>query len=254
MPDDVQPQEGQGDGGSGIFDPYLQTVPEDARETVTSYLKDAEKNVNSRLETAARYEPYEKVELLRQYQPEELDQLLQWHQAVRTEDGYREFVANAAKELGLTPQEEQEVKDDLETGELTPEALQAELDKRLAEQLSPLQEQVQELATERAIDAEESNIRSQFDQIEAEHDVKLTKEMKEKIILLGAELQGEDWIKQGYDTYQRWAADIQKQFVETKSSQPKTAMASGGTPGWTPSTTFEEAAKRTAERFAQARQ
>jgi hypothetical protein len=32
---------------------YLSAVPEDAREYVTGYLKDAEKNVNSRLSEAA---------------------------------------------------------------------------------------------------------------------------------------------------------------------------------------------------------
>lgn len=254
MPDDVQPQEGQGGEAPGIFDPYLQTVPEEHRETVGSYLKDAEKNVNQRLESAARWEPYDKVELLKQYQPEEVDQLLQWHQAVRTEEGYREFVANAAKELGLTPAEEEKLEEDLDTGELTQEQVAQIMDQRMAEHLSPLQDEVRELREERMIDAEEGNVRSQFDHIESESGISLTKEMKEKIILLGESLPGDDWVKQGFQTYQKWAADIQKQFVTDKSTQPSAAMTSGGTPGWEPAKTFDEAAARTRERFAQSRQ
>ena len=57
--------EGQGDSGStpGVFDSYLQTVPEDGRETVANYLKDAERTVNGRLSEAAQLKetwgPYE---------------------------------------------------------------------------------------------------------------------------------------------------------------------------------------------------
>ena len=115
MPDDVQPQEGQGsEATGGLFDSYLEAVPAEARETVTSYLKDAEKNVNSRLQEAAEYkktwEPYQGVEALKSYPPEQLSELLAWHQQVTSsDDAFQQWLANAAQEAGLTKAEEQEL-------------------------------------------------------------------------------------------------------------------------------------------------
>ena len=50
---DTVPGGDQGSAGQGIFDSYLASVPEDQRETVAGYLKDAEKTVNSRFQEAA---------------------------------------------------------------------------------------------------------------------------------------------------------------------------------------------------------
>src|ERR1700757_4296544 len=99
MPDDVQPQrmtaalfgellaegraprlagaeepEGQGGEATGTptaLESYLQTVPEDQRQHVEPYLRDAEKNVNGRLQEAAEFrktwEPFSQIETLSQY-------------------------------------------------------------------------------------------------------------------------------------------------------------------------------------------
>ena len=114
MPDDLQPQEGQGDAGTGgIFDPYLSAVPEEARDAVAGYLKDAEKNVNGRLAEAADLQknlgPYKDVDLSG-YDPEILQQLIAWHQQTTADpDAYKQFIEGEAKELGITPQEAEEV-------------------------------------------------------------------------------------------------------------------------------------------------
>src|SRR5476651_2306791 len=113
MPDDLQPDEGQGDAGTGIFDPYLSAVPEDAREAVAGYLKDAEKNVNGRLAEAAELQKslgaYKDVDLSG-YDPETLSQLLTWHQQTTADPAaYRQFIESEATELGITPKEAEEV-------------------------------------------------------------------------------------------------------------------------------------------------
>lgn len=62
-PSAVQPEgQGQPDATTGLFDEYLSTVPEDHRSTVEQYLKDAERNVNGKLQEAAEasktWEPF----------------------------------------------------------------------------------------------------------------------------------------------------------------------------------------------------
>src|SRR6266849_3917357 len=95
MPEDIQP-DGQGvaeqETGS-IFDPYLQSVPEgwdtapqgSPREIVSNYLKDAEKNVNSKLQEAAdlqkRFGDYKDIDLS-VVPPQQLSQVLEFVQQV----------------------------------------------------------------------------------------------------------------------------------------------------------------------------
>src|SRR5580692_10634926 len=127
MPEEVQPDLGQGpDESGGLFDSYLQTVPEDGRDTVAGYLKDASKQVESRLQDAAEIQknlgPYQQVETLAQYTPEQLNELLAWHQQVTSnDDAFKSWLSNAAQEAGLTPAEESQLSEAEEVGDLTPE-------------------------------------------------------------------------------------------------------------------------------------
>lgn len=252
MPDDVQDQGSQGDQGTGIFDSYLQNVPEEHREIVGSYLKDAEKNVNSRLEEAATFkntwEPYQGVEALTQYDPKELADLLTWHQQVQQEDGYRDFVANAAKELGLIEAEAE--------AEENPNAeIEALIQAQAQAQMAPIQEKIQEWETERAIDAEDQSIRSELSRLEAESGIALTKDQKAMILDLGISHDGQgSWVQAGFDRFKSMTAEAQRAFVSDKSTQPAVALtAGGGSEQPKPTRTFEEAAERTRERFRQSR-
>ena len=66
MPDDVQPQEGQGSEAGSPFDSYLQSVPAEAKEQAEAWFKDTSKSLNEKLEAAAElkkhWEPYSNIE------------------------------------------------------------------------------------------------------------------------------------------------------------------------------------------------
>src|SRR6478609_1077891 len=111
MADDVQPAEGQGaEVEGGIFAPYLDAVPEEHRETVAAYLKDAEKNVNERISKASEIEkrlgPYQDVLDPAAYPPDQLQELLAWHQQVTaTPEAFQTWLSETAQEAGLTVKE-----------------------------------------------------------------------------------------------------------------------------------------------------
>src|ERR1700685_1346510 len=189
MPDDLQPDEGQGDAGTGIFDPYLSAVPEDARDAVAGYLKDAEKNVNGRLAEAAELQkswgPYKDVDLSN-YDPETLSQLIAWHQQTTADpDAYKQFIEGEAKELGITPAEAEEVIAAEEDGQVSREQIQQQIQEIAEQKLGPVQEQVDEIRYNLNVDAETNAIAETFSRLERETGLEMTKELRAHIMDLG---------------------------------------------------------------------
>jgi DNA-binding transcriptional MerR regulator len=267
MPDDLQPDEGQGDAGTGIFDPYLSAVPEDARDAVAGYLKDAEKNVNGRLAEAAELQkslgPYKDVDLSG-YDPETLQQLIAWHtQTTADPDAYRQFIEGEAKELGITPEEAEEVVQAEQDGEITREQIQAQIQQMAEERLSPVQEQLTALQEEKAVDAETQAIDQAFAQIASEFKLELTKDLRAQILDLGMavaydskgnELPMGDasWVRKGFDRLKEIQDLGNRTFVEEKAQMPGGALTAGGTAKMKPITSYEDANDALRERLRQA--
>jgi ABC-type transporter Mla subunit MlaD len=269
MPDDLQPDEGQGDAGTGIFDPYLQAVPEDARDAVAGYLKDAEKNVNGRLAQAAELEktwaPYSDVrDTLTAYDPEQLSQLLAWHQQVTaSDDAFKTWLQQASTEAGLTPQQEQQLASAEEQGELTREEVQQLIQQTAERRVEPVEQQLTALQQEREVDHEARAIDQAFAQIQAANNgLELSKEQKAVILDLGMPLaldgKGRElpmgdasWVQAGFDRWREITAAGQRAFVEDKTRQPAAALTSGGTPALKPITSYEDAGKALRERLRQ---
>jgi hypothetical protein len=259
MPEDVQPVDaGQGsDGSGGLFDSYLQTVPEDGRDTVATYLKDASKQVESRLQEAAKIQqslgPYQQVETLAQYSPEQLSELLAWHQQVTSDDEtFREWLGNAAKEAGLTPAQEQAVEEEAVDGELTPEAIQKLIDERAAQQFQPLEQRLEQMEQTRQIDAEESEINQELSRLETESKTQFSKDQKAMILDLGLNHEGDGWVQAGFDRFKEITAEGQRAFLADKSAAPQTPVTAGGSDVFRPTTDFKEASKQARERWRQA--
>jgi hypothetical protein len=266
MADDVQPQEGQGDETTGIFDPYIQAVPEEHREAVAGYLKDAEKNVNGRLQEAAdlekRFGSFKDIDLTA-YDPEGLSQLIAWHQQIsQDENTFKEWVAATAQEMGLTPKEEDELAEQVEDGELTREQIQQMIQDAASERMNPVQEQLTNIEQEKAIDLEEHAIGKAFEELQKEHSLDLSKEQRETILRLGADYayneKGEDlpmgdasWVKQGFEDLQKLLAGAQRDFINEKSGAPQGALSAGGVPQSKPITSFEDANAAMRERLRQ---
>lgn len=269
MPPDAQPDAGQGNEGSGgLFDPYLQTVPEEHREVVQSYLADAAKNVNGRLEEAATlrntFGPYQEIEGFTQYDPESLGQLIQWHQGVTASPAaLREFVISAAAEAGLTIAEAAAVEQEAAAGGATTQAQIAQLVNEMAEQrVAPLQERLDQFDFNRAVDSENQLITDAFTKIEAEAGVKLTDEQRVVIMDLGMAAMpgdqqtlsaGHDWVRAGFDRYRQVAGEAQKAFVDQKLQQPQGSLAPGGIELPQAATGWKEGSDRARERLRQSR-
>jgi hypothetical protein len=264
MPDSVQPDEGQGDSGTpGVFDSYLETVPEDGREAVTAYLKDAEKNVNTRLSEAATLQKdwggYSEhlADYREQYKPEELAQILAWHQQVTQDDNtYQLWLRDAAKQAGIDLAEGEPTPADADAGELTREEITALVEQQATERLSPIQERLDHYEQEQATAQEQQAIEAELSRLEGESKLQLTKEQKATVLELGwasAEGQGDDpkakWVQAGFDRFREIHAEGGRLFVERAQGGPAAPLQAGGVPNAKPVTSFEDAKKMALERL-----
>lgn len=252
------PEGGQGtttEESGGLFDTYLQAVPEDAREYVTGYLKDAEKNVNSRLSEAADIQkslgPYKDIAGdLSQYDPQQLQSLLQWHQQIgQSEETYNQWLKQAAQEAGLTLAEAEAA---LNEEEPTIQQIQEAAEQRALATVQPFAQEFEAFKQEQAISSMEQHITSEFARLEAESGVKLTEDIQKAIVDLGETHQGDDWIKVGFDRYRALAGAAQADFVADKTTAPKPPLTSGGQGAPPRITSFEEAGIQARERLRQA--
>jgi hypothetical protein len=243
MDTDTAPVEGQGqesEGGS-IFDPYLQSVPEgwdsapqgSPRDIVSNYLKDAEKNVNSKLQEAAdlqkRFGDYKDIDLS-VTSPQQLSQVLDFVQQVgASPEAYQEWLRSEAEAAGFFNQEpEQE-------GPADGEDLETYVQSRIESALNPIQQQLgqygeQFQANEQAqAQAQmEGHIESTLAGLEKEAGVDLTEQQQEAVLALGEQIETDDWVEQGFAKFQELTGQAQASFVAGKQNQPAPALRSGG--------------------------
>ena len=258
---EAQPGQGQGEAGGGLFDSYLQSVPEEHRATLLPYFEDAAKNVNGRLEEAAELRKtlsaFEEAGLTQQ-DPADLQQLVAWRDAVQSSpDAWKEFVSEAAKEAGLTIAEQQQA---VEESELSREQIAAMIQETAAQQVAPIQQWAEQQEFNQAVETENRLINARLDELQATNKVKLTDDQRALVLDLASTANpgedktltsGFDWITPGWERYQKMSGEAQKTFVEQKLEQPKPSLASGGTPAFTTAPGWKAANERAAERMRQ---
>lgn len=259
MPDDTQPDTGQGgeEAAGSPYDSYLSNVPEQAREAAEQWFRDTSKGLDAKLQEAAELKkslgPYQEVEALGSYQPDQLKELLAWHQQITSsEDTYRQWLTEQAQAAGLTPAEEQQLEDAESSGELTREEVQKLIEERSQAQLQPLEQQFNQLAEQRAIDTTETEIRDGFSRIEKDAKRAFSDEEKTAIMDLGINEDREDWLQYGFDRWQKMGAMWQKAFVDEKAGGPGSPLSAGGQEAFKPTGDFAEATKQARERWRQA--
>lgn len=270
MPDDVQPGQGQGaEAGTGTptaLESYLQSVPEDQRAIVEPHLREHEKNVNGRLAEAAQFrktwEPFSQIDALSQYDPQQLSELLAWHQQiVSTPEAFQQWLAEAAKEAGLTLAEQQQLSEAEADGELTREQVEQLIQQQADQRLAPLQQRLEQFEQDQMVGQEETAIRQAFDQIEAESKLSLSEAQKEMILDLGMAFVGAEgkelpmgdasWVQKGFERFQSIASEAQRDFVDGKSQQPNPPLPTGGQAAATGPKTFQEARQQALGRLRQ---
>lgn len=260
MPEDVQPDGGQGgEATGGLFDSYLQSVPENAREYVAGYLKDASNNVDGRLREAAdfrkQWEPYQEMGgLLQQFEPDTLQQLVQWYQQVsQSDDAYREWLTAQAQEAGLTKAEAEQVEAASEAGDLSKEQIQQLIAQQADERIGPIQEWFEQQRAEQETNTETQFVVGELDRLEAEHKVKLSDEQRTMVLDLGLNFEGDgSWVQAGFDRFQEITTAGQRAFVEEKTNQPQVPLTSGGVARSEAPKTWVEAKAQALERMRQA--
>jgi hypothetical protein len=257
MADDAQPVEGQGSeaAGGSPYDSYLQTVPEQAKEAAEQWFRDTSKGLDAKLAEAAELQktlgPFKEVQSLSAYQPQDLQELLAWHQQVTSSpEAYQEWLAVQAQEAGFTKAEAEQLEEAEESGEFSREQIQKLIDERAEQQLSPLQQQVSELAEARLVDSIEQDIKSEWSRLEAESKTTLTESQKAMILDLGLNYEGdESWVQYGFDRFKEITAEGAKAFVEDKAAAPRPAMTAGGQEAFKPTTEWSEANQQMRERL-----
>jgi hypothetical protein len=266
MADDAQPDEGQGNAAEGgLYDSYLQFVPPEYREQAQAALAADATKVNGRLEEAAQlrqtYEPLSRIEGLDRYDPDQLQQLLGWHQQVTSDDdAYREWLTEAVAAAGLEPAAQAAADDEI--AEMTPESVRSIVEEVLQSNIGPLEERTSELANTQFVNSEAALVAERFAEIEREAGMELTTEQKNTIVDLGLAampdenaslLNGQDWISAGWDRFRDVFTQGQTAFVADKTGAPKPALTSGGVPVFEPPKTWAEGSARARERWRQSR-
>jgi hypothetical protein len=247
-----EPQGGEPDGG--IFAPYLDAVPQEHRDTVAGYLKDAEKNVNDRISKASELEktlgPYKDVQGLDRYQPEDLSQLLAWHQEVTSSDeAFQNWLAQTAGEAGFTKAETEQLEDLESEGAMSQQQIEKLVTERAEAQVQPIRQEMDSWRQERALNDETVAIQTGLKQVETDNNVELNQEQQEAVLKLGEDLEGDDWVAKGYARYAALVGAGQKAFVDQKVSQPPPAVSAGGQEAFKATTSFAQAGEQLRERM-----
>lgn len=268
MAEDAQPQDGgQGSEASGSpYDSYLQAVPEEARDAAEQWFRDTSKGLDAKLQEAAelrtKFGAYKDVDLS-PYDPETLNQLVTWHQQVSSdEDAYRQFIESEAREMGITPEQAEELDTAVDDGELTREQAQQLAQQVADERLDPIREELTALQAEKATETEYQAIESAFAQIQVKLGRELSNEEKADILDLGMPLatneQGEElpmgdasWVVQGFERLEGLHATGSRLFLEQTTKAPAGSLTAGGTPQLKPITDFKDANAALRERLRQ---
>lgn len=259
MDDPVQGEQPQGaDSQPGVFDSYLQSVPEDHREPVAQYLKDAERQVNSRLQEAAElrktWQPYQDAGVT-QLPPDQAQQLLEWYGYIQQEGNYEQWLREQYEQL-----DQQQVREDPSLEGLSRTEVEQLAQQMAEQQLAPFQQQLEQMQFQQATDQEHSLMQSALTDLEKEHGVKLNEEQKAVVFDLGMSAMpdegqtlanGHNWVKAGFDRFQEIASQAQRAFVDQKAQQPPTPLQSGGVAGVQAPTDWKGAAEMARERMRQ---
>jgi len=238
---DVQPQEGQGDAGLGLYD--LNSVPEHLREHVAPHLKTIEGNVTKRFQEAAdfrkQWEPYQGMGI-DQVDPDQLKELLEFRELAQDPAAFKQWYDQVGQELGYAGGEPDEDFDLGDDGDMRAQ-LREELKAELMQEIAPIQEQFQSAQYEAAVQAERDKIEQELAGLEKQHG-----EFDRDAVLQFALSYGEDdpdAVAKGHADYVRITSGARNGLVEQKLAQPGTPET-GGRPADTsakPVTNFQDA-------------
>ena len=252
--DPVQPEAGQGGEptGGAPYAEFLDRIPEDQRGVVEPVFKDWDAQTTRKFQEHSQYRdqwaPYEQAGI-HQYNPADLQQLIEFGQMAADPAAYQEWLRAQAEQAGL-------IAPDHQAGA----TVDPSVEQLLQQQLSPVQQQLQEIAQwrqEQQLQANAAQISQTIDarmrELQAEHGEFPT----DVVAALAANHTGLDprtAIDRAFADYQRFAAQIEQGFVNRKLGQPAAPETGGGTDASPPAvTSLREASQIAMERLRQSR-
>ena len=228
-PDGAQPDQGQGDGGSGLYAEALNAVPEHLRQHVEPHFKEWDRRVGPKLNEAAEFrkqwEPYGNLGL-NEIDPSELQELLQFREIAGDQERFRQWYDAVGEELGFNTQADDPDADlfGLDDG--------PDIDSRIAEAVqqavSPLQEAIQQREHAEAVAQAEQQLTAQLDALSKEHGDFDRQRVMQLALAYDSDPEA---VTKGFSDYQAMRASIEKQLLEAKGGAPNTPVQGGRTPG-----------------------
>lgn len=255
--DVVQPEQGQGDGGSGgPWSDLLDRVPEDARGDFESRFKEWDGNYTRHQQEAAEYrkswEPYEQLGV-NQYSPDQVSYLLQLGQALENPQQMQEWWNQYAQQNGLTQAETEQLQEQVGYEDPTQQLLK--------EQLGPITQQLDQIRQwqeqqEFAVREREATefIEGQLRELEEKHPQEFRRDLIEAFVGQYIDNDPRNAVTRAFEDARRFTADIEKQALQSKVNAPAGAE-SGGAPDTVPKEikTLAEANKYALEQMRAAR-
>ena len=239
--DEAQPEQGQGESG-GVFDSYLENVPEEHREPVMQYLKDAERNVNTRLQEAGelrkQWEPYQDTGITN-LSPEEAKWMADFRPLLDDPQALQAWYQAYAQEAGIADQNGYQPEPDVT--------------QLMQQQLDPIMQELNGLREWR--DAQEQHAREQQAQQTIQQQISDLKEKHgdfpvdqvEKFVAQYIESDPEHAIEKAYADWQALVSQTEKQLVSQKMGQPPAAESGGRADSTPEALTGPDALKKAAE-------
>lgn len=265
----VQPDEGQ--GGAGTADaPYaewLNRIPEEVRGDVEPVFKEWDANVTRRFQEASEYrknwEPFEKVGV-NKHDPAAVEWALQFYNAAQSNpQDIKEWYERYATENGLQAKSEvaapEPALDEFAGLYDTPN-----IEQILKQQLSPLQEQLQQLASWRENQERQAREQEALRMIEGQIADFRKKDPDafagpgeqaiEKFIANYIETDPQHAVERAFNDWQTIRNQLEKETLQAKVNQPPPAE-SGGVPDGAPEQirTLADANRVALERIRQSR-
>lgn len=221
---DVQP-EGQGEGDNSFVADYLNNVPEDYRPHVEPYVKQIESNANSKFAEHAEYrkqwEPFEELGL-QDYEPESLQQLLQFAELASDPEQFKTWWQNAGQELGLFDTDDDDAGnfDDDDEG-LDPQELEELFDQVIEQRMQPFLEEKQQREYNDQVQQATEAVEEQLAGFEEEHG-ELSEDDRTAILKFAYTYAEDDPdpITKGFEDWQRLVNGVETSTVQSKADTP----------------------------------
>jgi len=254
-PEGVQPDAGQGAApGDTPYSGYLTRFPEEHRATAEQAFKDWDAQTTRKFqehsEYRRRFEPFEQMGI-DQYDPEGLEQLIEFGKLANDPVKFRTWLESAAREHGILQ---------TETQGLDAELLDPAVQQLIEQATSPLQQQLEQMTqwrqqfeSQQQQQQIQAQLNQQFDALQQEHG-ELPREFFESLAS-GFVGRHPNPMQRAFEEFQRVRGDIEKQVLSAKLNQPNTPnlLGSAPPPGEAPRS-LEEAKKLTNQLLAASQQ